>query len=1163
MVVRNAAGDADSLTRTQYITVNPNPTVAFTATPLIGCIPLLVQFNNTSNPGPGATANWQWDFGDGNLSTQQNPSHTYNSVGLFNITLNVTNNFGCFATLIRPQYINATTPVHADFTNTQPTNCSLPSLINFQNLSTGSGTLNYLWNFGDGNTSTQQNPSHNYTTAGSYTVTLIVTNNFGCTDTLIKPNAVVIGSIQPSFTGPSTVCVNNVANFINTTLPIPASAVWYFGDGGTATTVNASHIYTAAGFYTVKMIAGLGNCIDSISLPIQILDKPTADFIGNPLSSCSAPLTVNFTNQSLNGNTFLWNFGDGNTSTAASPSHTYIANGAYTVMLITTNNLGCSDTIVKTNYVNDGNTSTSANPTHTFGLGTFDITLTITTAGGCISTTTLVAGIVVSTKPTANFVATPRDVCAFTQVNFTDLSTGTATNWHWDFGDGGTSNQQNPIYQYQDTGYFTVTLIVSNNGCTDTIRFTNYIYVKPPIANFTPSFVCTNPFERIFTDNSIGADEWNWDFGDGNVSTLQNPIHTYASVGSFNVSLMVKNYSTGCIHTKTTTVPIVNELANFTASDTVICRNSTVQFTATGNNINNITTYNWNFGDGNTGTGINTSHLYTQAGKFNVQLVITDNLGCTDTLIKPLHIQVDGPTAGFTVGAPQKCLQSLVLFTDTSKTDGLHPITNWQWNFGDGNIINYTAPPFTHTYTATGLYNVSLKVTDSEGCQDSITLPSAIIISAIDANFSTVDTLSCPNQSINFTNASVGSGVNYIWNFGDGNSGTSLNPVHQYTADGVYTIQLIAIDQYGCSDTLIKPNYVTIVSPHANFTMSDSVSTCPPLIVNFTNTSNTYTSVYWDFGDNSSTTGNNPSHFYSTPGVYIARLGITSIGGCTDTITKPITIRGPRGNFITAPQSGCSPLTVSFTAATQGTSSFVWDFNDGNILATPDSTIQYTYQTPGNYIPKMILMDTTGCLVPITSPDTIHVTGVVANFGFASAALCDSSIVSFSDSSYSNDGILSYQWDFGDGGISFLQNPTHHYTTAGLYHPQLIVTTLTGCTDTIKLAAPVKIVASPQAQITNNPNGCAPLTVVFNGSLLVADTSALSWSWKLGNGNISNLQNPPPQTYTNPTTYTIELIVTNSTGCKDTVTKTIEAYRVPVVDAGGDALVCQEVEQIY
>lgn len=157
-------GGIDSIIKSQYITIHPQPVVSFSASAQTGCFPLPVQFTDLSTTANGTIDQWQWDFGDGNFGNTQNPSHVYTAAGNYNVSLAVTNSHGCFRNLTNVQYIQIANGTTADFTNNIPNSCTPPVNINFQNLSTGTGTLTYAWNFGDGGTSTQFNPSHNYVT---------------------------------------------------------------------------------------------------------------------------------------------------------------------------------------------------------------------------------------------------------------------------------------------------------------------------------------------------------------------------------------------------------------------------------------------------------------------------------------------------------------------------------------------------------------------------------------------------------------------------------------------------------------------------------------------------------------------------------------------------------------------------------------------------------------------------------------------------------------------------------------------------------------------------------------------------------------------------------------------------------------------------------------
>ena len=1196
LIATSANGAKDTLTRTNYIEVFAKPVVNFKASDSVGCYPLTTQFTDLSTAVGSNIVTWQWDFGDGSSATTQNPIHTYPQ-GTFTVVLRVTTDKGCTTTYVKNNYIKAQFGVQSGFNFISPNTCSTPVTINFNNTATGTGILNYAWNFGDGSTATTQNPTHTYTTNGSYNVTLLVTNNQGCTSTYTLNNAVSIGNNTAAFTAPDSVCVNVPVGITNTSAPSPGSSIWNFGDGTTSNLNNPTKIYTVAGNYTIKLIANFGACKDSVSKNITVLEKPMVTFVGSDTVSCKPPLTVTFTSNASSGVTYAWNFGDGNTSTLQNPTNTYNTTGQFTVTLTVTNAFGCVNTFTRTNYIKitapsvnfinlpdsgcrpltvmpqytanvvdgiasyqwnfgDGFTTNAANPSHTYNTaGTFSITLIITTNGGCKDSVT--SFVKVGTKPSVQFSATPLITCALTPVAFTDLTVGgPLTSWYWTFGDGGTSIEQNPAYQYQDTGFFSITLIVGSNGCYDTLTKIGYIYIKPPVAKFIKGANCTTPLTYNFTDQSIAPLTWLWNFGDGNTSTLQNPNHTYATPGNYNISLTVTNGT--CSHTKPDTVRVIDENAQFTANQLIVCKNTVIDFTSTNYIRSNISTIKWDFGDGSIVIGDSLiSHTYTQSGVYTVKLIMTDLNGCIDTFTRLQYITVFGPTANFASAVPGSCLNSAVVFNDLSTTDGTHPLLTWQWNYGDGTIQSYTAPPFVHQYIAQGAYSVSLKVIDNFGCVDSINKPNYFIISKPVADFNTPDTVFCPNVNLQFTNASTGPSLQYIWYFGDGQTSTATNPVHQYANDGMYTVKLHVTDQYGCMDSITKVQYVLIATPQANFAVSDSFSTCPPLFVQFTNNSINYTSTNWDFGDGSVSNNLNPTHFYTSPGTFIAKLTITTNGGCISIYTRTIIVKGPSGTLSYTPLQGCNPLTISLSANTSNATNYVWDFNNGQTVSTTSSAITYTYTAIGKYLPRIILKDDAGCSIPVLGLDSVTVYGVDNTLASSSTLLCDSGVVAFTATPVTLDVINSYLWNFGDGNTATAQNPTHNYTTNGNYTIQCIVTTQQGCKDTTTLQVPINIIKSPQIAVTGPIGNCIPATAQFNTNIIYNDSSALSWNWNFGNGQNNTNQNPPPITYNTAGAYIVTNIVTNSSGCKDTATLTYNAYALPVVSAGGDVQICR------
>ena len=1200
LLVRNAANNADSIVKTQYITAYATPSANFKASDSTGCFPLNVQFTDFSVPGTGTITNREWDFGDGFTSPQSNPLHAYTALGNYNVSLRITNSNGCITTLSKSQYIKVTSGVKANFSFTAPNSCRPPTNISFTNQSTGTGTLGYSWLFGDGSSTATPDPSHSYTTAGTYTVRLIALNNAGCRDTAEKANAIIIGTVTAGFSIPAQVCAGATLAPGNTSAPAATGALWTFGDGSSSSALNPLKVYTNAGTYAIKLVSDFGACKDSVTKTIAVLPRPAAAFTAANTESCQAPLSVSFTSSSRDAVSYKWLFGDGSSSTAQQPTHVYQQRGQYDVTLVVTGANGCTDSITKSGFVKilpaqvqvtnlpqegcvpllftpsvqvnsvepvtayhwefgDGSSSDDAVPTYTYSKpGVYTVKLFYTTRGGCKDSVIYSYSVKAGVRPAVNFSAKPVNTCAFLPVRFTDLTVGNPlTEWYWEFGDGGTSTSQNPAHIYGDTGRFTVKLTVTSDGCRSNFTIPDYIYIKPPIARFRDSSGCANPFSRKFTDMSIGAGSWFWDFGDNTSSTLQNPLHTYAQAGSYVVKLTVMNDS--CENTTNRQVLIVAEKADFTAGDTVACRGSAVTFQPVNINPANIASATWSYGDGSFSGGINTNlHPYATNGRFTVQLLIRDIYGCTDTLTKPLYVRVTGPAANFSAATNNACLNTTIVFNDLSSADGTSSIGQWSWSYGDGSAEILTAPPFQHRYTTGGAFPVQLKVTDSRGCSDSITKPGVVFISKPVAAFVSPDSLSCYNKSVRFINQSAGTALGSVWDFGDNSPPSALSqPVHSYLNEGSYTIRLTVKDQYGCLDSVSRPQYIQIKNPRSAFTVNDSVATCPPLVTTFKNLSQNYTAYSWDFGDGTRSTVDNPTHFYNSSGTFIAKLVITSAGGCMDSTTRNIVVRGPLGDFTYNKTTGCSPVSMQFSAITKDKVSFLWDFNDGSTESSSDSVISHTFTIPGSYIPKMILIDPQGCKVPVIGKDTIHVLGVAANFNADKLTVCDSGQVIFADASVSNDLITSYSWELGDGTVSAQKNPAHSYTAEGRYPVTLAVTTQYGCKSTITKPVALSVVKSPVTGIRGDSAACAPAAIQFTGLVLKPDTAALQWLWNFGNGQQSSKQVPAPVTYAGAGSYTISLIAVNSSGCADTSFQKIIIHPVPQVDAGDNVTICK------
>ena len=1190
LVVRNANG-INSITKTDYVVVSPSPSPNFSANITTACIPATIQFTDNSIPNAGTITQWNWDFGDGNTSTQPNPTHQYTINGFYTVTLKVTSSTGCQATVSKGNYIRIVSGVTADFKFIPPVSCNAPFLINYTDLTSGPGTLSYQWDFGNSTSSTLTNPSAIYGAPGTYNVQLTVTSQFGCSGTVQKP--VTIPSTNTIFTNPDTVCIGSNVNFQNTSSPVPISAVWDFGNGKNSTKISDTTSYTASGTYQVKLVNKYLTCKDSITRNIVVRPNPTVDFTAPNVIACKAPFTVNFQDISPGAVSWQWNFGDGGNSTLQNPTHQYNTAGQYTVTLTITDSKGCQNSVSKSSFVRiikptvaignapaggcvpftfnpigavnaidgiatyfwdfgDGFTSTSPTPSHTYAsIGNYTLKLVITTTGGCTDSIVISNGVRVGTPTVADFSASPLSVCAKDSVSFTDLSAAPVDGWSWDFGDGGVSSLQNPKHLYSDTGYFSVTLIAYNNGCGQSVTRNQYVHILPPIAHFTTLVTCTNKRQVTFTNDSktdpaYGPITYLWEFGDpgNNTSSFLNTTFTYPTIGNFTAKLTVTNG--GCTSVYTEIQKLNNDVADFNVSKTNICRNELITISAINSNPVNISKYEWSF-DGSPfiNLGPVVTNFFTTNGAHNITLAITDNNGCTDTLLKNGVVNVSGPFANFTPLTNGGCRNSLIRFNDLSTS--VASIANWTWDFGDGAIQTYTSPPFTHSYADTGIYLVKLTVKDINGCSDTYTLPSRITITKPLPYFSASRILICPGANIQFTDSSVGSGLNYSWSFGDGGNSVLRDPTHVYSGrDSIYSVKLVITDTVGCKDSITRINYITTKTPKPAFDIKDSASICPPLETKFTFRGQDYESFYWDFGDGSTSTLLNPNHFYNSYGSFTPKLFLTGYGGCVDSASAKVNLYNPSltASLVYSPLTACNSLLVDFTLTAPPSTRFTFYAGDGFIDSSQSKSFQHLYSSFGFFAPSIYIQDSLKCLVGIGGNNVIRILGAEPLFGLDKKAFCDTGTVLFANYSIGNDPIVGTLWDFGDGATTGISDPSHRYAIPGTYLPSLTVTTQTGCSKTLNDT--VRVYSTPVPSIVSDTIVCINEQLLLNGVLIVPDT-ATSWKWNFGNGSSSILKNPNTS-YVTAGNYTIALEAANKLGCKNNTSKNIMVPPTPIIN---------------
>ncbi len=468
----------------------------------------------------------------------------------------------------------------------------------------------------------------------------------------------------------------------------------------------------------------------------------------------------------------------------------------------------------------------------------------------------------------------------------------------------------------------TYSVVVHNaNGCTamDTINIT--VKGTAPLAGFTAPATCFgSPF--VFTDTTVAFPPdniatWSWNFGDGNISAAQNPVHSYNIAGNYIVTLAVVSDS-GCpASVQHQVVVYAKPNSNFTHS--LACSGTQTFFSDLSSvSSGSITNWHWDFGvaalSNDTSNSKNTSYTYSAVGTYTVSLIVTTAKGCKDTAVSVITVN-QTPTAGFT--ATNVCLGSVTSFTDISAGS----IFNWQWDFGD-NTSHPTIQNPTHVYSIAGTFTVTLTVTSSNGCDN--TIKDTIHVHYLPVPQFTGDS-ACVKDPLQFTDISTisGSTINtWNWNFGAYGTSALQNPITTYTASGNYTVALTVTSAQTCSASVTQSVFVQPL-PHATFSFLPHYG-APPLTVGFNNSLTTGATGYqWIFGDGGISNQQNPSYTYADTGLYPIKLIVQSAFGCIDSMLDTIFVAYPDLDItVKAVTTNLSGNTIQVTA---------WLYNAGTL----------------------------------------------------------------------------------------------------------------------------------------------------------------------------------------------------------------------------------------
>ncbi|MEM9935524.1 MAG: PKD domain-containing protein, partial [Bacteroidota bacterium] len=1234
------------------------PAVNCDANPTTGVAPLEVFFIAAATD-PNGNDNglvYSWDFKDGNTATGNKTSHIFSEGGEYEVELTVRDTDGnevkCQEITIAVEGKPGAPSVTC---NAVPDKGPSPLNVGFSAAATDpdGDELQYLWDFGDGDTSSLQTITHTYTEIGEYIAEVTVIDEDGLIATCQKTITVTNENIPPTLScsispesgqAPLTVEVSAAAQDPDGDDQL-LSYEWNFGGLATSTNINDSYIFDSAGTYVISLTVtdengGKNSCESTITVIGEDNQLPLATCQADPTSGV-VPLTVNFIGQGADPDgtivRFLWDFGDGSSlSELKNPTHQYTQAGTYTTTLVIEDNSGATDTCLKEITVlsnecptasmeaaplsgaaplevsfsgaasedtdggivlyewtfGDGMTGEGISTTHTYEAeGQFTALLTVTDNNNCKTTTSATINVGSDNQcPLAVVLADKKSGVRPLSVDFdgsnsTDLD-GTLTSYSWNFGDGNMGTGPTISHTFTEAGTFIVTLEVTDDGnCS--VTDTSIITVKEPL--ISPQISCAadptngnSPLAVNFSANATDQDgfivSYEWDFGDGTISTEQNPTHIYAT-GTYQASVIAID-NDGLRDTCTQLISATaapNQpptVAQCNASPLIGQSPLTVNFTSIATDSDGtIASYAWNFGDGSSQTGQNVSHTYTSAGTYVARVTAEDNDGATASCELTIIIS-SGPNSPPSLSCLADKTQGKEPLTvnfssDASDVDGT--IASYQWNFGDGNTNSQEDP--SHTFESAGVYNVRLVVLDNEGdsavCTNTITVnenqcPLAVIQSSASAGQAPL--------SINFngTNSTDldGSIASYNWTFGDGSTASGSTVSHTFTSAGTYQVRLTVADDNGCENqasTTITVSSTTNAPPLA-VCQSDKISGKAPLTVAFDGANSTdedgaITEYTWDFGDESPLrTGINLSHTYNAAGTYTVTLTVVDDDGAPGQCSLEITVGDnslPTASCEVSPTTGNTPLTVSASGSGSSDSdgtivSYSWNFGDGTTLQ--GESVSHEFTEAGTYTVTLTVTDNDGG--EASCSEEVSING-------APVAVCAVSLksgeapltinVNGLSSTDSDGAIAEYTWDFGDGslprtGVSL----THLYTTAGIYIVTLTVQDDDGataqCTETVTVSSPNQL---PIANCGNIPeNGVAPLTITFDGSASSdPDGTIATYAWDFGNGD-SDGGTSVTYTYTSAGTFTAKLVVTDNAGGKDSCEQQIvvTANDPPVAD---------------
>ncbi len=527
----------------------------------------------------------------------------------------------------------------------------------------------------------------------------------------------------------------------------------------------------------------------------------------------------------------------------------------------------------------------------------------------------------------------------------------------------------------------------------------------------------------------------------------------------------------------------------------------------------------WDFGNGTTSNKQTTAVVFLKPGVYEVNLLVNSHSGIQSAAT--VITVSSAPKADFIIEKSKACVNETLNFTNLS-TAGSAPIEKNVWGFGDGKTVTSQNPQY--RYTTAGNYNVTLVVTDINGCSaDKTTYSSITVNPAPLADFKPSVLSSCSeSQKVSFKNESKGNGLNYSWAFGDGAISTDETPTHLF-AQGKHDVMLTVKDANECSSVAVKN--VSVTKLHPDFTASSETPAAGEVVKFYSLSNYKGTAWAWDFGDGTVSNLHNPEKIYSTTGMYKVKFTLMD-GVCSESVTKTSYVKVSKGtpvSFTSNVTSSCSsPMSVKFTNTTPNTALALWEFGDGTVSTNPNP--EKVFANPGSYKVTLSVTDSSGYTVKKGIENYIQAARPMVRFA------CDTfGCVGYPVKFYNfTPNATSYLWNFGDGETSMKKDPTHFYKKNGYYSVSLTGKNADQCDSTFTLSNYVHIDSvKVDFEMASMKSAVPPFISSFTNKTQPANAKLI---WDFGDTSSETTVNPV-HLYDTPGSFKVRLVAYTKSGC--------------------------------